>query len=54
MYQVFENLLENALKSMGATKDPRIEIGTEDRGDFHQFYVRDNGIGIDPQYHLTI
>ena len=54
IYQVFENLLVNAAKFMGATRDPRIEIGYEDRGDFHQFYVRDNGIGIDPQYHLKI
>ena len=54
IYQVFENLLVNATKFMGATKDPKIEIGYEDRGDFHQFYVRDNGIGIEPQYHRKI
>ena len=39
---------------MGNTKSPRIEIRCEDRGEFLQFCVRDNGIGIDPQYHLTI
>ena len=37
---------EDALKFMGATKDPRIEMGYEDRGDFHQFYVRDNASGL--------
>ena len=36
---------------MGDTKDPRIEVGYEDIGDFYKFYVRDNGIGIAPQYH---
>jgi PAS domain S-box-containing protein len=54
IYQVFENLLVNATKFIGATKDPKIEVGYEDREDFHQFYVRDNGIGIDPNYHKKI
>jgi signal transduction histidine kinase len=54
IYQVFENLLVNAIKYMGNTKNPRIDIGCEDRGKFHRFYVRDNGSGIDPQYHRKI
>ncbi len=54
IYQVFENLLVNATKFMGATKAPKIEVGYEDRGNFHQFSVRDNGIGIDPKYHQKI
>jgi len=54
IYQVFENLLVNATKFMGATKDPKIEVGYEDMGNFHRFYVRDNGIGIDSEYHRKI
>ena len=54
IYQVFENLLVNATKFMGAAKDPKIEVGYEDRGDFHQFYVKDNGIGIDSEHHRKI
>jgi signal transduction histidine kinase len=54
IYQVFENLLVNAIKFMGATKAPKIEVGYEDRGNFHQFSVTDNGIGIDPKYHQKI
>jgi signal transduction histidine kinase len=54
IYQVFENLLVNAIKFMGDTKDPKIEVGYEDRGDFHEFHVRDNGIGIDPKHHRKI
>jgi signal transduction histidine kinase len=54
MYQVFENLITNAIKFMGDTERPRIEVGYEDRGVFHEFFVRDNGIGIDPQYHRRI
>jgi signal transduction histidine kinase len=52
--QVFQNLLVNAIKYMRDTKNPKIEVGYEDIGNFHQFYVRDNGIGIDPQYHQKI
>jgi len=54
IYQVFENLLVNAIKFMGDAKDPRIQIGYEDHGESHQFYVKDNGIGIDPRDHLSI
>ena len=53
-YQVFQNLLVNAIKFLGDTKDPMIEIGYEDSGGFDQFYVKDNGIGIDPKYHREI
>ena len=55
--QVFENLVVNAIKFMGDTKNPEIKIGYEEsaeRPDFYKFYVRDNGIGIDPEYHLKI
>ncbi|TSA13698.1 MAG: PAS domain S-box protein [Deltaproteobacteria bacterium] len=54
LYQVFENLLVNAIKYMGNTKNPRIDIGCEDRENFHRFYIRDNGSGIAPQYHRKI
>jgi PAS domain S-box-containing protein len=52
--QVFQNLLVNAVKFVRGTKHPKIEVGYEDLADFHQFYVRDNGIGIHPKYHLKI
>jgi PAS domain S-box-containing protein len=54
IYQVFENLLVNAIKFMRDTKNPKIQLGYEDRGDFYQFCLRDNGIGIDPKYHREI
>ncbi|MGD8512761.1 MAG: PAS domain S-box protein [Deltaproteobacteria bacterium] len=54
MYQVFENLLVNGIKFTGTADRPVIEIGCRDRGDSHQFYVRDNGIGIDPKHHRRI
>jgi len=52
--QVFENLLVNAIKFMGDAKKPKIEIGYEETGRFRQFYVRDNGFGIDPEHHRKI
>jgi PAS domain S-box-containing protein len=54
IYQVFENLLVNAIKFTSDTNNPQIEIGYEDKGNVHQFYVRDNGIGIDPKHHRRI
>ncbi|MDI6777010.1 MAG: PAS domain S-box protein [Syntrophales bacterium] len=54
IYQVFENLIQNSIKYMGGTEGPMIRIGCEPRGEFYEFYVRDNGIGIDPKYHQKI
>ena len=54
MFQVFENLFVNAIKFTREAKNPRIEIGHDDTESHHQFYLRDNGIGIDPRYHRKI
>jgi light-regulated signal transduction histidine kinase (bacteriophytochrome) len=47
--QVFQNLVGNALKYRGKDQCV-IEVGYEDKGNAWQFYVKDNGIGIDPVY----
>jgi signal transduction histidine kinase len=54
LYQVFENLLVNAVKFIGNPETPRIDVGHREDGNFHIFYVRDNGIGIDPKHHERI
>lgn len=54
LYQVFENLMVNAVKFIGTPDAPCIEVGHRKDGDFHVFYVRDNGIGIDPKHHKQI
>jgi signal transduction histidine kinase len=53
MVQVFGNLLSNAIKFMDK-ENPRIEIGYEAETDYHKFFVRDNGIGIDKEYYEKI
>jgi GAF domain-containing protein len=51
MEQVVRNLLTNALKYMGDAPAPAIEIGAVARGAEVEIWVKDTGIGIDPQYH---
>jgi two-component system sensor histidine kinase/response regulator len=47
--QVFQNLLSNAIKYRRSTCPPRIHVGFESRGGESLFWVKDNGIGFDPQ-----
>lgn len=46
---VFQNLISNALKFKGA-EAPVIVVEVERDGDMWKFTVRDNGIGIEPEY----
>jgi signal transduction histidine kinase len=54
--EVMQNLISNAAKFMGEQPHPTVEIGTAgmDADQKIIFFVRDNGIGIDPQYHERI
>jgi len=49
LQQVFQNLLDNAMKFMDKA-DGEITIGCRDRGPDWEFYVADNGPGIAPQH----
>jgi light-regulated signal transduction histidine kinase (bacteriophytochrome) len=49
LQQLFQNLIANAIKFHGERR-PRVAIAAERRGDAWVFSVRDNGIGIDPEY----
>jgi len=52
--QVVTNLVTNAIKYMGETTTPLVEIGQVERDGAVEYYVRDNGIGIDPAYHARV
>lgn len=50
LVEIWQNLIENAVKFMGDQHSPCIEIGVERTGSGTVFFVRDNGMGIEPQY----
>ena len=52
--EVFENLINNALKYGCDNPHPSIAVGSIDKDGEHRFYVRDNGSGIDPAHHAQI
>lgn len=54
MTEVMQNLLDNAAKFMGDQPDPRVEIGALETNDGCRFFVRDNGMGIERQYHERV
>ncbi|BAZ47593.1 multi-sensor signal transduction histidine kinase [Nostoc sp. NIES-4103] len=49
LMQLFQNLIANAIK-FRSDQPPQIHIGAERLEDEWLFFVRDNGIGIDPQF----
>ena len=51
--QVFSNLISNAVK-YAKTENPRIVIKCDKVHNVFEFSIKDNGIGIDPEYHQKI
>ncbi len=54
LYEVFQNLIENAIKFIGDTANPRIEVGTTIVDAKTVTFVKDNGVGVESQFHETI
>jgi signal transduction histidine kinase len=52
--EVMQNLIDNAIKFMGTQSAPRIEIGNFLDKNENVFYVKDNGIGIAPEFYGKI
>jgi len=53
LVQLMDNLIGNGLKYHGA-KAPRVHVSAERHGNEWDFSVRDNGIGIAPEYYERI
>ena len=52
--EALQNLIENAVKFTHGVDDPQVKIGVSEQDGERVFYVADNGIGIDSQYHERI
>lgn len=52
--QLFQNLISNAIKFQKANQQARIEITTKDVGGYCEISIKDNGLGIDADFHNDI
>ena len=50
LVEVVQNLVDNAAKFMGGQPQPKVEIGVRPMAGEPVFFVRDNGIGVPPQF----
>ena len=48
--QLLQNLLDNAAKFMGEQQRPLVRVGARRDGAATVFFVRDNGVGIEPEH----
>ncbi|MBC7473385.1 MAG: CHASE3 domain-containing protein [Candidatus Sericytochromatia bacterium] len=53
LVQLFQNIINNSIKYQ-SDKNPIIEISYEKKDNEHFFSIKDNGIGIEPQYYEKI
>jgi PAS domain S-box-containing protein len=53
LVRLFQNLIGNAIKYRGPDP-PQVHVSASERDGSWEFRIRDNGLGIDPQYHERI
>ena len=54
MRQVFANLIGNGIKYRDIEKEGHISIIVKDIDQYYEFTIKDNGVGIDPQFHEKV
>ncbi|MDW7772892.1 MAG: PAS domain-containing protein [Desulfobulbaceae bacterium] len=54
LHLVFSNLIANAVKFTGRRETAVIEIGSREKDDTYEIYIKDNGIGFNMEYHDKI
>jgi signal transduction histidine kinase len=54
LVEVMQNLLDNAATYMGTQPNPKILVDVMERDGEKVFFVKDNGIGIEPKFHHRI
>ncbi len=52
--QLFQNLIINSIKYQYKSNVPKIKIGVTEKKEFYEFFIADNGIGIDKKHHKRI
>lgn len=54
LVQMLQNLMENALKFRSEQRQPMVDMGVRMEADSPIYFVKDNGIGIEPRYQEQI
>lgn len=54
LFQIFLNLISNAIKFVEENKIPEVRIRAEEKNEYIRFWVEDNGIGIPEGYNEKI
>lgn len=54
LFQLWSNLITNALKYSAKQEKPRVEIGCEKKNGKNVFFVKDNGIGIEEKHQSKV
>jgi light-regulated signal transduction histidine kinase (bacteriophytochrome) len=50
LYQVWSNLISNAIKYSSKKEHPKIQIGSQKKDNSIVYYIKDNGAGFDMSY----